>query len=527
MNSTTKRRIAFAVLFFWIIPILACNFPVPDDRARDPFTLDETMEALLSATPGGAEPDTPAMNETPLPPATATEDIPEYQVYPGPRTPAPGEGLQGAILSNDTFRYLAQSGDTLPALALRFSVDPSQITSASPIPAYTLIDPGQLLDIPNTFSGQVLYPWALLPDSEIIYSPSAADFDIAAYIAQSGGFLSTYSETIDGEYYTAAQSIERAALETSTNPRILLSALEYQSGWVRGSPRSTITSYPMGFVVATYEGLYKQLILTQRQLTIGYYGWRTGSFTQLPLGIRVHPELNAGSVAVQHLFSVLYKEDNWRQALYGPDSFIRLHTEMFGDPWSRAAQVEPLLPSGLQQPALNLPFRPGEPWNLTGGPHAAWGIGSAQGGLDFAPSRPVRGCTDSDAWAVASAPGVVTRSGRGVVVLDLDGDGKEQTGWSLLYLHIGTNGRAPSGARLNADDPIGHPSCEGGVSTGTHIHLARKYNGEWIAASGPLPFILSDWVAFAGEKNYQGGLIKGSEVVTAQPGGSRGSQLTR
>jgi hypothetical protein len=40
----TQNR--FAILFFWIIPVLACNFPVPDDRARDPFTLDATMEAL-------------------------------------------------------------------------------------------------------------------------------------------------------------------------------------------------------------------------------------------------------------------------------------------------------------------------------------------------------------------------------------------------------------------------------------------------------------------------------------------------
>jgi LasA protease len=526
MALKTKRRIAFAILFFWIVPIIACNFPVPNDRTRQPFTLDATMEALLSATPGSLLTDIPAPGETPIPPQVEPGENPSLPVYSGLRTPAPGEGLQGAVLPADSFQYLAQSGDTLPALALRFGVDPSQITSAEPVPPHTLIRPGQLLTIPNIFRDEVLYPWALLPDSEIVYSPSAADFDIAAYITQSGGFLSTYSETIDGEYHSAAQSVERAALETSTNPRILLSVLEYQSGWVRGSPRTT-SEYPIGFVVAKYEGLYKQLILAQRQLTIGYYGWRTGSFTQLPSGIRVHPELNAGSVAVQHLFGVLYKDENWREALYGSNSFIRLHTEMFGDPWLRAAQIEPLLPDGLQQPVLELPFRPGEPWNLTGGPHAAWGIGSAQAGLDFAPSRPVLGCTDSDALAVASAAGIVTRSGRGVVILDLDGDAREQTGWSLMYLHIGTTGRVPSGTLLNRDEPVGYPSCEGGVSTGTHIHLARKYNGEWIAADGPLPFVLSVWAAFAGEKNYQGGLIKGGEIVSAQPGGSRGSQITR
>jgi LasA protease len=507
--------------------VIACNFPVPGDRARDPFSLDPTMEALLSATPVNQESEVPAIGETPAPPPAEPILEPSGRVHLGLRTPLPGEGLQGAAISKDSFEYETQPGDTLPALALRFGVEPDQIASAASIPPYTLIDPGQLLYIPNTLSDEVLYPWALLPDSEIVYSPSAADFDIAGYISQAGGYLSTYSETIDGEYYTAAQSVERAALETSTNPRILLSALEFQSGWVRGNPRSTNTLYPMGFVVSKYEGLYKQLILTQRQLTIGYYGWRTGSYTQLPLGIRVHPELNAGSVAVQHLFSVLYKEDNWRQALYGPDNFTRLHTDMFGDPWARAAQVEPLFHAGIQQPALELPFRAGEPWNLTGGPHAAWGIGSAQGGLDFRSFTPGTRLHRLRCVGCGCRAGNRNSLGNGLVVLDLDGDGKEQTGWSLLYLHIATTNRAASGTYLNSDDSIGHPSCEGGVSTGTHIHLARKYNGEWIAADGPLPFTLSGWVAFAGEKNYQGGLIKGSEIVSAQPGGSRGSQITR
>ena len=44
---------------------------------------------------------------------------------------------------------------------------------------------------------------------------------------------------------------------------------------------------------------------------------------------------------------------------------------------------------------------------------------------------------------------------------------------------------------VETDDRIGHASCEGGVSTGTHLHFARKYNGEWVLADGPLPFVLS------------------------------------
>ena len=40
---------------------------------------------------------------------------------------------------------------------------------------------------------------------------------------------------------------------------------------------------------------------------------------------------------------------------------------------------------------------------------------------------------------------------------------------------------------VQAGDPLGHPSCEGGNVTGTHVHLARKFNGEWIGAGGRMP----------------------------------------
>jgi hypothetical protein len=55
-----------------------------------------------------------------------------------------------------------------------------------------------------------------------------------------------------------------------------------------------------------------------------------------------------------------------------------------------------------------------------------------------------RGCHESYAWVVASVPGLVVRSDNGVVVIDMDGDGYEQTGWTLLYLHIATNGQGAS-----------------------------------------------------------------------------------
>jgi murein DD-endopeptidase MepM/ murein hydrolase activator NlpD len=65
----------------------------------------------------------------------------------------------------------------------------------------------------------------------------------------------------------------------------------------------------------------------------------------------------------------------------------------------------------------------------------------------------------------------VVRSGNGVVVVDMDGDGSEQTGWNILYLHVAADGRVAKGEWVERDARIGHPSCEGGTSTGTHLHF--------------------------------------------------------
>ncbi|MBI2333055.1 MAG: M23 family metallopeptidase [Chloroflexi bacterium] len=121
----------------------------------------------------------------------------------------------------------------------------------------------------------------------------------------------------------------------------------------------------------------------------------------------------------------------------------------------------------------------------------------------------------NDAWVVAAAPGLVVRSDNGVVMVDLDGDGYEQTGWNLLYLHIAAKGRVPVGTYLETNDRIGHASCEGGVSTGTHLHFARKFNGEWVTADGPIPFVLSGWRVISGDAPYKGQLVNGDRVVTA------------
>jgi murein DD-endopeptidase MepM/ murein hydrolase activator NlpD len=177
---------------------------------------------------------------------------------------------------------------------------------------------------------------------------------------------------------------------------------------------------------------------------------------------------------------------------------------------------------------MQLPFAPGVTWSFTGGPHGGWDSGSAWAAMDFAPPGEGAGCVTSDAWVVAVADGYIIRAQDGAVVQDLDNDGYEQTGWTVLYMHIESRDRVQPNTYVYAGDRIGHPSCEGGVSNATHLHLARRYNGEWIPADGGLPFILDGWVSSGDGILYNGFLTRGTTVLEAEEGVFEGvNQIAR
>jgi hypothetical protein len=154
-------------------------------------------------------------------------------------------------------------------------------------------------------------------------------------------------------------------------------------------------------------------------------------------------------------------------------------------------------------------------WYYTGGPHGGWNDGSAWAAVDFVPDEGYLGCQPASTWARAAAPGLVIYSQDGEVMVDLDADDHEETGWVLFYLHVADEGRAPVGTRVKQGDPIGHPSCEGGFSESTHLHFARKFNGEWLAAGGPLPLVLSGWEFHSSGAQYDGTATRNGEERTA------------
>lgn len=411
--------------------------------------------------------------------------------------------------------YEAQTGDTLQSLAARFNTSVLEIMRANPV------IPENVSTLPSGFPMQIpIYYRAfwgsqlrILPDGHYPNGPHQSDFDIVALVNESNGWLKDYSGTAAREVLSGIEIIELVATNFSISPRLIISLIEDRGQGLTDFAEPSI--YPLGYETEFYEGLYLQLVWMANTLNNGYYGWRSGKLIEFELQdgslYRPDPWQNASSVAIQYLYAQLLPIDQFEIAI-SANGLALVYAELFNDPWE---DPQDHIPGSLQQPELRLPFISGETWTFTGGPHSGWGQGEPWAAVDFAPGVETSGCVQSQEWATAVADGLVVRTGEGIVALDLDQDGDERTGWVIFYLHIESRSKAKIGSLLLAGQPLGHPSCEGGSSTGTHIHVARKFNGEWMLAGGDVAFILEGWEVQTGEEVYSGELIQPGRVVSA------------
>lgn len=478
---------------------------------------------LACSRPGSSE--VIEVTETPPGGVIVSTSLPS-QPTQTPIQPTPNPTRFPMTLNQGT--YTVQSGDTLASIAERFAVPLESIMSLNAIANANVLEVGQILQIPNNERPDPSASFKIIPDSELVYGPTTVNFSVHDYVKFKPGFLRAYSEEVGGELYSGAAIIEQIALDYSINPRLLLALLEYRSGWLSNpTPSEEATQYPMGYYDTERSGLARQVLFAANALNAGYYGWRYRGLESATFAdgtpLVFAPDLNAGTVAVEFFLAQGNSQLQW-QFDSSEQGFFQTYLSLFGDPFRTA--VEPLVPPDLKQPAFTFPFSAGETWFFTGGPHGGYNSGSAWSAVDFAPPAPPdqlileQGyCYISPNWVTAVAPGVIVRSGNGYVILDLDFDGNEHTGWTAMYLHISSSDIIAEGTRVETGDRLGHPSCEGGFSTATHLHFARRYNGEWIPADCqycPTGVVaprlkFSGWsVYLSDESEYQGYMLHDS-----------------
>ncbi|MDA1329651.1 MAG: LysM peptidoglycan-binding domain-containing protein [Chloroflexi bacterium] len=480
----------------------ACNFPITTLPSGQSIALDLGDEAPIAA-----EADKEGVSQAPQARAPGAEVI----------EPTPDAPHAQPTLRAETSQYVVQFGDTLGLIAEDFGVTVEQLVTANQLANANQLEVGQVLTVPPTSGGDQTVYFKILPDSELVNGPFTISFDIAEFAKSQGGYLTVYQEQIGETFYSGPAIVQRVATEYSVNPRVLLALLELQSGWVRDSnPRTNTLQFPIGFADSRRAGLYRQLAWAADRLNDGYYRWKAGTAAGWLITdgefVTANSGINAGTAGVQNVLASLYNANQWRNGV-SATGFFTLYWDLFGYPFDLAQ--EPLLPSDLSQPRMQLPFENGVPWVYSGGPHSGWGSGSAWAALDFVARGEQIGCYTSGEWAVAVADGLIVRSDKGAVVQDLDGDGYEQTGWTVLYMHMAEYERVQVGDYVQAGERIGHPSCEGGVSSASHLHLARRYNGEWIPAFGELSFVMDGWISESSGSLYDGRMQKDGLSVEA------------
>lgn len=441
-----------------------------------------------------------------------------------------------AVANTDANRtHIVTAGESLFAIAQQYNTTIDTLVELNQLSNPDVITVGQVLQVP---AGATLVTpnLILLSDSRFAHGPES-DLDVAAFMANQPGYAARVIEPIthrraDGSseirFLSGAAIVERVSLETSVDARLLLSMLEYRAGWL-SNPSPQELSFPLVSEDASpgidREGLYRQLSWAANELNRGYYGWKYDSWREMDFAdgprIQFDTSLNSATVAIHYMLHLNRAPGEWLRDI-SPEGWAATYTRLFG------GQLGVSNPIVVQNPPnLALPYSRGETWFFTGGPHGGWGSGSAWAALDFAPpdERPTDTlCFISRFPALSVADGVIARSADGVVVLDLDGDGDERTGWTILYLHLNSATAVGTGQRVSTGDVIGYPACEGGFSTATHLHIGRRFNGEWIpsdcaACTGGsrFSFSMSGWVSegLPGQE-YQGSLRKGSDVRVAE-----------
>jgi murein DD-endopeptidase MepM/ murein hydrolase activator NlpD len=430
------------------------------------------------------------------------------------------EGMPIPTPAGSPFSYhIIEEGESLSYISWLYDTPIEELVRMNRLAGpEAIINTGQSLRIPlrlDKVSPQIV----LLPDSEVVYGPAYVDFKIKDFIESKGGYLLGYTEYVDGQQLTGPEIVERVAQQFSVGPRLLLALLEHYGGWVTNPyPTAEAINRMLGPRNPRGSSLYLALGWTANRINAGYYGYKRDGFWVFSLADRsraVSPQgLNAGTVGVQNILALHSDWDTWQQEL-SQDGLLADYRALFGDPMAYA--VEPLVPKALVQPPLSLPWAKGQGFYVTSGPHPAYADGSAWAAIDFGPPDILGNCFYSNEPNTAAATGVVVVARHGAIELDLDGDSHIQTGWVLQYLHLVLDADTPvqAGQQVAEGDVMGYASCEGGQANSSHLHFSRRYNGEWIAASGPVPMNLSGWVVQPVLAAYEGTLKKGDQIREA------------
>src|SRR5512142_1532901 len=105
-------------------------------------------------------------------------------------TPTPDQPHTIPTLRASSDTYTVQAGDTLGSIAQAYGISLNSLLQANGLSESSVLSVGVTLTIPavdaDTNPGS---SFKIIPDSELVYGPASAQFDIEAFVQKEGGYL--------------------------------------------------------------------------------------------------------------------------------------------------------------------------------------------------------------------------------------------------------------------------------------------------------------------------------------------------
>lgn len=314
-------------------------------------------------------------------------------------------------------------------------------------------------------SGDVRFSNALF-----LYGRDAEAFDLAGYLAVHAPLLRDKQELI--AHWSGYYSI---------NPKVVLALMEIKSG-LMSAPSQEKLQAPFA-QLSTATGFAGQLRDVLQQLSQRFYGFEAYQ--------RRHAkdigDLNGASAALLGLLQDANSEPVVLKKAPSLQAFIQHFAQLFSTPPEQLRNVESSREIALVANALpptnmlQLPWYQGYSWKSNGA-HSHTGSGSPYSSIDVSYDWPGWGAST---YSVAAAHG-----GRVSVLSRCQVRVTNANGWATNYYHM-DNIRVTNGESITANTKLGSYAgnrnaalCEGGSSTGPHLHFSLLYNGRYVSLQG-------------------------------------------
>ena len=97
-------------------------------------------------------------------------------------------------------QYTVQSGDTLGNIAQKYGITLEALMQANGLNELSILIVGMVLDIPPVEADPNQgSSFKMIPDSELVYGPASAQFDVDLFVHEHNGYLANYTQDVNGE----------------------------------------------------------------------------------------------------------------------------------------------------------------------------------------------------------------------------------------------------------------------------------------------------------------------------------------